>query len=179
MRAFRDKYSKINGTTYNFHTSLLASAIYNSSSDTSRCFRAARPSPSNLWRSDTNIADRIQNCVTIAAAITSPSPKPKELMRSLSIAASMSTWARDYMYMPYYLSGGFDTYRESDALLEVALLVAYGYDKQDVLEALLSEAKKGLLKPYRTGWADEAQAMWFKYGSGLQIKPRGVPRSID
>jgi hypothetical protein len=66
------------------------------------------------------------------------------------------------MYMPYYFSGRFDTYREGDALLKVALLVAYGYDKQDILVALLSEARKEMLKPYRAGWSDHGQTLVFR-----------------
>jgi len=172
MRTYRDESPMLNGTTYNFHTALLASGINNSSSNNSRSRQVARPSPENLWSPGSNIADRIRNCVTVALVINSPRPNLGDLVRSLSKLASMSTWARDYMFMPYYFSGGFDSDKMAQVYLEVALLVAYGYDKQDVLTAFLGEARKGLLKGYRIGWSNHAQTMTFRIGTGLQLRAR-------
>ncbi|KAH8730658.1 hypothetical protein GQ44DRAFT_451604 [Phaeosphaeriaceae sp. PMI808] len=136
------------------HTSVLASAMYNSSRALASNRRARLATP--------RIVNRIRNCTTIASTLCplidptskNPNPGPKELMRRFCNAASTSIYCHEYMYMSSAYVDWFGLYAEDEAYLEVALLVACGFSKEGALESLFKLAKQGKLAPYIVGRPD-------------------------
>jgi hypothetical protein len=95
----------------------------------------------------------------IASSIT-PRLDAKGLMRRLCTAASTSLWCLKYMYIEMEYFPAFNTYREGEAYIEVALLVACGYATDDVLTAMLRLAKMNRLRNYTPDWSHEPVVTW-------------------
>jgi hypothetical protein len=166
----RQSYVQDNWPT--LHTSIFASAICNSASASSSKRRPSR-------RETPRIADRIQNCTTIAMHLGLPSNSPgklpafsispRELMQRLCTAASTSIYCQEYIYMPSYYEQLFQTHAEGDACLEAALLVACGYEFAEVVKAMIKLVEMGELKPYLKGkyeWEVRRERRWGDGRSG-------------
>ncbi|EAT85310.1 hypothetical protein SNOG_07844 [Parastagonospora nodorum SN15] len=128
-------------------TSLLASAIYNST-------RTLPKYHQHFTHATPRIARRIRNCSIIASHISHP-PFTPSLLQRLSTAASTSIYVQEYIFMPSYYEQLFASTAEGDACLEVALLSVCGYEMEDVIKTMVRLVGKGDLEKY----------VWVKYKS--------------
>jgi 5-carboxymethyl-2-hydroxymuconate isomerase len=153
--------STYQGVVPTLHTSLLASAMYNSAS-------AASPRARRARLQTLRMADRIRNCTTIAAHLSlptdapfaDPNTKPEDLMRHLCTAASTSIHCQEYIYVPTSHAWGFRTFSEADAYLEVALLVVLGYSTESILYTMVKLSKEGKLALYAKDSAKNIVEQW-------------------
>jgi hypothetical protein len=157
---------------HTLYTSLLASSIYNSASSPHLRTGIQYGAP---WTQVLCIANRIRNCVTIAASIrlppqasfADPRVRPRDLMQRLCTAASTSTYCQEYIYLPLEYMQGFSRNSEGDAYLELALLISCGYTDKSVLRYMVYLHKAGKLRPYTLGRPAE-DLIWCieRWGSG-------------
>lgn len=176
MRAlFRNKPVKYEPN--NLITTLLASAICNSSS-------ATTPQRSSARVSTPRMVHRIRNCTIIASHLipldepcygVHPEVGRKALMLAFCSAASTSTYCQEYMYMPWNYWQWFSTYAQGDACLEVGLLGACGYSTEGALRIIPRLKKEGKLAPYSSA-GSTGQG---KCGKRRDLRPRRIHDEYD
>ncbi|KAL5118201.1 hypothetical protein ACEQ8H_003873 [Pleosporales sp. CAS-2024a] len=159
----RQSYVDEQGPT--LHTSLLATALFHSAS-------TASPRRRPLAHETPRIAQRLRNCVAMAARID-PAFSRTELLRRMSTAASSSIYIQEYIYMPSYYQQLFQTTAEGDACLEVALLMVCGFGREQVVKSMVGLVKDGQMRPYAQGkyeWEVKRERRW---GNGGRVRKYG------
>jgi hypothetical protein len=132
------------GPAYDFGNELLASALFNATQVPIR--KCHYP-----------MAHRIRNCTLVARCIDAnhdPTHR-RELVEMLCTTASTSRRCFSYIYTMLRSGLGAHVGFDDDVLLEAALLVACGYEIDDVKTWMVKLGRKGFLRGYRGKKSDD------------------------